>query len=170
MSSVPDDPRVLQFVCHARDYCRLIESFADGKPPALYAQLLSFLSNLAASGVAIPFDMPETELKDDLRMTHQAWSAVAKTISVAVHDEVSALIEHHAADDDELPRLAMFWDDLADIYRDLKHGLRLFEIGTPNGRSEAIWEWRFGYENHWGTHLMRALATAHEIRHFLRAE
>ena len=44
-------------------------------------------------------------------------------------------------------------DDLADIYRDIKYGLTLFDAGHF---SEAIWEWKFNYKIHWGRHLLSA--------------
>jgi hypothetical protein len=50
-------------------------------------------------------------------------------------------------------------DDLADIYRDLLAGLHKWRRGESG---EALWEWRFHFEGHWGEHLtgaMRALYT-----------
>lgn len=48
-------------------------------------------------------------------------------------------------------------DDLWDIYTELQAGLALWDQGR---RENAIWEWRFGFEMHWGEHAtgaMRAL-------------
>ena len=61
----------------------------------------------------------------------------------------------------------MFWDDLADIYRDLHNGLVLWNRGRPNAQAQAAWQWRFDYEMHWGEHLFRAMLTVHEIRYTL---
>ena len=44
-------------------------------------------------------------------------------------------------------------DDLADIYRDIKYGLLLFDAGHF---SEASWEWQFFFKVHWGRHLFNA--------------
>jgi hypothetical protein len=49
-------------------------------------------------------------------------------------------------------------DDLADIYRDLKRGLLLYNQGHI---VEAIWEWRFNFDIHWGTHLVGAQRAIH---------
>ena len=50
-------------------------------------------------------------------------------------------------------------DDLADIYRDLKAGLSLYEAEHP---IDAAWEWRFRFQIHWGQHLVGAMRPIHE--------
>jgi Domain of unknown function (DUF5063) len=45
-------------------------------------------------------------------------------------------------------------DDFADIYRDVRAGLRKWQRGESG---EALWEWRFNLESHWGEHLTGAL-------------
>jgi hypothetical protein len=53
-------------------------------------------------------------------------------------------------------------DDLADIYSDLKIGLALDAAGAND---DAIWQWRFGFENHWGRHAAHALYALHVASH-----
>ena len=48
-------------------------------------------------------------------------------------------------------------DDLADIYRDLKTGLMIFERGTMASREDALWQLKFGFDSHWGRHAIGAL-------------
>ncbi|WP_188513546.1 DUF5063 domain-containing protein [Blastomonas aquatica] len=50
-------------------------------------------------------------------------------------------------------------DDLADIALDLSSVLLLVENGAVNG---AMWEFRFGYQTHWGAHL-------HQLRGYLHS-
>jgi len=49
-------------------------------------------------------------------------------------------------------------DDLADIWRDLKPGLELYD---SNERVKAAAEWKFGFEKHWGRHATAALYALH---------
>jgi hypothetical protein len=49
-------------------------------------------------------------------------------------------------------------DDLADIWRDLREGLSLLEQGHV---AEAVWEWRNGFDTHWGHHLLSAQRAIH---------
>lgn len=51
-------------------------------------------------------------------------------------------------------------DDIGDIYSDLKRGLASYEEGDTNA---AIWEWRFGFEFHWGVHAVDALRVLHRL-------
>ena len=64
----------------------------------------------------------------------------------------------------------MLFDDLADIYRDVHHGLALWNASTPDAQAEAAWQWRWNYEHHWGEHLFRAMLTVHEVRYQLLEE
>lgn len=58
----------------------------------------------------------------------------------------------------EEPVLGSLADDLADIHRDLRRGLVLFERGQAEG---AAWEWAFHFRAHWGRHLTSALHALH---------
>jgi len=42
-------------------------------------------------------------------------------------------------------------DDLADIYGDLIGVSWLWE---NSGEADAVWHFRFGYQTHWGRHLL----------------
>ena len=45
-------------------------------------------------------------------------------------------------------------DDLWDVYNGLRAGLELWSQGL---RESALWEWRFGFESHWGEHVTGAI-------------
>lgn len=50
-------------------------------------------------------------------------------------------------------------DDLSDIARDLADVIWYFEKRRPE---TAIWDFRFGYQSHWGRHL-------HDVRRYLHS-
>ena len=50
-------------------------------------------------------------------------------------------------------------DDLADIYRDVKAALSLYEA---RHFTDAAWDWRFNFQIHWGQHLVGAQRALHE--------
>ena len=53
-------------------------------------------------------------------------------------------------------------DDLADIARDLTDVLwHLDNLGV----NDAVWEFRFGYQSHWGAHLHRLRRYLHSVMH-----
>lgn len=151
----------------AQAYCDFIDAWRAGNVSKPYVELLQLLSNLAKSGVSIPFDMPEKDVDQVERIQWEIiWAEIHEVTSAAS----SALMREHADNENAKTRAFMLWDDLADIYRDLRHGLDLFNLGGTDAVAEATWEWRFGYENHWGAHLFRALTTVHEIRYRLFME
>lgn len=49
-------------------------------------------------------------------------------------------------------------DDFHDICNDVSRGLALWDAGH---RIEAIWEWRFHRDAHWGNHATSALRALH---------
>ncbi|WP_124542756.1 DUF5063 domain-containing protein [Piscinibacter terrae] len=49
-------------------------------------------------------------------------------------------------------------DDLVDIYRHLARGLQLHAAGLVD---DALWEWGFNFQVHWGEHASSAIRALH---------
>lgn len=45
-------------------------------------------------------------------------------------------------------------DDIQDIYHEITQGLQMVE-------SQALWHWKFGFDNHWGNHAVDAIRAIH---------
>ena len=58
----------------------------------------------------------------------------------------------------EEPVMGDLGDDLLDIYKDIKRGCLLRELGRS---SEALWHWSYMHQMHWGQHAVGALAALH---------
>jgi hypothetical protein len=56
------------------------------------------------------------------------------------------------------PVTASLADDIADIYRDVVSGLRHYRAGH---RDEAVWQWTFTLQSHWGGHITGAIRALH---------
>jgi hypothetical protein len=163
----------------AAEYCRFIDSLRAGRPERLYSTLETLLLNVHGGILPVQEEMAETKHPeyDALAMTHEQWQGIADVIEVAVCPETTDLSGWHRSIDtnEAVARLSEcnagraegLSDDLADICRDLHGGLALWEAGTSDSRAEAAWQWRWGYEYHWGEHLFRATLTTHEIRYQL---
>ena len=52
-------------------------------------------------------------------------------------------------------------EDLSEIAADLQSGIREFEAGR---KGNAVFEWKFGLNSHWGNHAVDALRALHAIR------
>ncbi len=174
-SKQPPEERVQAFYETAKDFCTLIDWLAEGKPPDLYGTLLRVLSTLFRDILDLSRPMSERDY-EECDPTHQLWQKVSHTIGEATNAETTELEEWHLSlekDDPENPdaeyiegaaRAGMLWDNLADIYRDLLGGIRRYELGTEDAKLSAVWDWRDGFESHWGDHALRALMTIYEIR------
>ena len=155
----------------ATAYCALIDLLASGKPDHFYERLHACLSRLAKSAAELPNDCCAREVaREGHEMTHEEWGGVITQINRAVRQEVRRLIEADKDYPDSAARAFMLSDSLADIYRDLRDGLQFCDLANDGGMQEAVWQWRFGYEHHWGLHLFDALHTVHRIRYELYEE
>ena len=57
------------------------------------------------------------------------------------------------SDKTDKPVIGSLIDDFADIARDLRKGFAALRVGS---RDDAVWEWRFNYDWHWGRHAAHA--------------
>lgn len=51
-------------------------------------------------------------------------------------------------------------DDIVDIYKDLKEGFEHYKNGNLG---EATYVWTYGYETHWGEHLVELQAMLYDL-------
>ncbi len=58
----------------------------------------------------------------------------------------------------EEPVVASLTDDIADIYRNVVTGLKHYQAGR---REEALWQWTFSLQSHWGEHVTGAIRALH---------
>lgn len=177
---------LIAFAELAGRYCAFVESLRDGRVSNLYSSLERFHAEIYAAILLVDKEVPldkkvsrrTQRTFDNIRMSHDEWRDLACAIAKTTGKETAELIAWHeslrgedkSGDDYEVIRASMLWDDLADIYRDLRHGLQLWKLDTPAAQAQAAWEWRFQYEIHWGEHLFRAMESVHEARYELFAD
>lgn len=162
-----------EFALIAEEFCLFIDSFRDGRPESLYTKLEYLLSELHCGILSVAKQMNEREdleLESFGEMTHEQWDELAKLIGAVIAEELSELIDRHIEINNgeyghDAARVYTLWDDLADMYREIGQGLAQWKLGTVEGKVEASWQWRFGYESHWGHHLANAMKTVHELRY-----
>ena len=144
---------VMSFADIARRYCE----WAEGSPLGPGEDLLTarhLLAELHVAAIDLPENSPDTEGADDRTLPKQ-WHAVCKRFSnlpIGGYWDVFDPLKNDS------PVFNTLWDDLTDIYRDLKEGLILFDSGEID---EALWEWRFNFQIHWGQHLTCAQRAIH---------
>ena len=146
----------------ADHYCAVIEDAPRLERLELHETLLDVLPALYTAGSALPPVEPETE--DDLpdRPTHEDWFGVLNGLQAVLGpSDYYRSVEPYPNDARDEPSLGSVADDLADIWRDLKHGLLALDGGCPE--ADVIFGWRFGFTSHWGRHAVDALAAMHKF-------
>jgi hypothetical protein len=172
-----------QFASVAREYCDLTEQLLAGeRPERLYTILEGLLPRLLVAinpiwtGGGPDEDDPSWEA---LRMTTEEFQPVSRMFGGLLGPDTDRLMAEYerlvpegasARYDKDITRAFMLFDDLADMYRDLLNGLKLWDLGGPEARKAAQWEWRWGYQYHWGEHATRAMRTIHDLRYLVIAE
>ncbi len=160
-----------RFADYARKYCCLIESLGERSSEHFFADLMRCLSDLCGSALDIPDcslahglgGVSDEDLQSKFGMPHEERTVISRLVEIRVASAVHGLVPGCAGREDDRIRYLMYFDDLSDIYFDLKEGLNVWDDGSSDAMAEAISAWRFGYQSHWGYHLMDALRTTYEI-------
>ena len=146
------EPAVDVFAAIVKRYCSWAES-ALGEPRGEMFTARRLLAELHLEVL----NLPDLGLGEDTEcaLSSDEWNSVCghfqKLPVNGYWDVFNPLVE-------EVPVLNTPFDDLTDIYRDVKRGLLLYDRGQV---VEAVWEWRFNFEIHWGAHLMGAQRVIH---------
>lgn len=101
--------------------------------------------------------LPEVDLTEEKSSAPEVknWKDVLQRFSNLPVDGYWDVFDPLKEDDPVFNSLA---DDLADIYRDLIEGLYFYD---RSDLIEAVWEWKFQFNIHWGAHLVGAQRAIH---------
>jgi hypothetical protein len=142
----------------AERFCSFVESSGTLNLNELVQGASEFIVALYAAALQLPSPEP-TERDAPEAMTHAEWNALHRRLAEQFGQINSYSFFFDPYETDSQPVTASLADDLADIYRYLRTGLMLY--GVPDSRNDAIWGWRFGFEDHWGRHAAHALYALH---------
>ena len=160
---------ILNFVTTAKRFCGLIEvRFYDAE--AWVEQVLPVLSDLYASAHHLPElsikNAPEVE-EGVFDVSDMEWKQVLDNVASLLKDQryYREFFDPSEPIDKEVePVIADIADDLSDIYRDIKPGLRAWDIENDALIPDIVFNWinpNFG--SHWGDHALSALRVLHAI-------
>jgi hypothetical protein len=146
---------VAAFVDVAKRYCTWAEG-APLEPSADLHQARLLLAELHVAVLALPTAEPceHVELGG---LDLGAWRTCKERFQQLPVNQYWDVFDPLNADDRE-PVCTTLADDLADIWGDLRDGLSLLATGRI---TEAVWEWRFAFNVHWGKHLTSAQRAIH---------
>jgi len=171
--SIREHPDAVAFKTAAELYCTLFES-EPADVDCWVEAVLSALAQVYAAAHRLPgFGLSDdaADIPDSLYFTHEDWFSLFGFIQriLGPQEAYWAYFDpSEPADSNEQPIFHSLADDLADIYRDLKPGLRAWETGDDRYLETVVFEWKtplFG--SHWGLHAVSAMRALHPIA-FLR--
>jgi hypothetical protein len=117
---------------------------------------------LYEGALLLPSTEPTTEESFD-QITHQEWEAARKRVSDRLQRDYYWQIFEPLEMDPPEAMAGSLSDDLADIWRELKVGLRALEDNNRDKRADVVWHWRFSFETHWAQHAAGAISALNAL-------
>ncbi len=151
MSAV--DARVAAFVAEARRFTAFVERAASLSTEArLLAARRRFVA-LYAVAIALLADR-------DFSVDESEPEAPEEERAVAPSTDFGRADWYFQSDPyvEGTPAIGSLEDDVADVYRDLHEGLRLWDAGAP---TRALFLWKILFDVHWGDHVAGAIHALH---------
>jgi hypothetical protein len=133
-------------------------------------QILDVLAEIYAIGNKLP-DLTLFEISNDasekFHVGEHDWKQIFEHVSRALPQRYYWMYFDPMAKTESVQEAVMgdLADDLADIYRDLKSGLNVWENQKGNQIIEIVWNWKFLFQAHWGQHAIDAMRALHQIVH-----
>ena len=140
----------------AREYCEIVDRAGALGRDAFLEAIEPRIARLYASTAELPRIDPGDE---DFEFAVDAALAHEQLEALFADRNVFRIVLDPWSDDE--PVHSSLAECLAEIYKDLRECLAAFDAGR---RDEAIWEWRSGWEIHWGRHAWEALAAIRSLQ------
>lgn len=151
------DP-VEQFAQEAASFRDWVHS-CGGSPHQTALDALIRLTRLYLAALGLPPEWSdELELESDTERVEDPLQELAGGLFGCLPIDLYGEVFNPLLVPPEEPVVGSLTDDICDIYRDVVTGLNAYEAGR---RAAAIWEWSFGFSNHWGDHATGAIRALH---------
>lgn len=169
------DTNVIEFKKAADSFCPLLEE-EPAESDQWLMDVLAATAGVYASGHALPdLGLPGDALEDaldvpdQLDVTHEEWKRVYNLVHNVLGDQTGYWAYFDPSEPPNSHEEAVFGnlaDDLADIYRDIKPGLRAWETGVDAYLASIVFDWKLGFGSHWGLHAVGAMRALHRIAYW----
>jgi len=153
--------RTRAFRMQARAFCNLIAGHEHIPLRHFLHSAHQSLPALYALGLQLPGICPEHEASYT-RVSVEEWRRLFRSLSTRLGDRVhySGVFDAYDRRDGQA-LIGNLADDLADVHADLENGLRCWRAGD---HENAVWEWHFMLECHWGEHATDAIRALYWLR------
>lgn len=139
------------FVREARAYCSFVETASQLRLPDRLPAARDRLLALYSAALSLPSVEPDDADASSSPDPPEGWPAFGEK---DIYWEVFDPYDHENTE----PVAGSLADDVLDVYRDIRRGLAMWD---DSQKQDAIWEWRFHFDVHWGDHAIDALRALH---------
>jgi hypothetical protein len=157
---IADTKPVQAFVQAATSYCSLIDESEKYCETDFLNNVYHNLSELISTAIQLP--LPKRSRYMPPITDHTRWEKLYKTLNrflQPAHNIYVEIYDPYSVPPGE-PVTQSISDDLADIYTDLIDANN-WSLLDPDGKLGVLWNWRYGYETHWGNHAVSAFRALH---------
>lgn len=152
---------VHDFASKAEAYCLLLEQSENYSVHEFAVQCAGMLASLYQAALSLP-DLDPCDEHVDLEAI-SGMVPLASSVKIAKrlkpYDWFYFVFDPFKENAEAI--MSTFADGLDDIYRELQRGLRDYRRDDACGLRNAAWEWKFGFQSHWGHHAVTSLAALH---------
>ena len=145
------DPIVEEYYELVKRYCSLVENHVITREHI--EELMSILLQLYEKA----FHLPDIAVKD---VSVKRFEGVLP-LKIDLPNYYWLVFDPFDDEDEDKLVGSTIFDDLNDIYRDLKEGLDEYEIGEIG---DAVFDWKDGASGHWGDHAVSLIKALHWLR------
>jgi hypothetical protein len=156
-----DRPNVEAFRVLAERYCAFIETSGSLRRGEFVWQLAEHFVALYAAAMNLPIGTGEEDFGARQGLTSVEWQELFQRLDMKLGDVSDYSLIFDPYELKRTPVTGSLADDAADVYRDLQRGLEVIAAG--GSLEDAVWEWQFGFEHHWGKHAAHALHALHSL-------
>lgn len=150
----------IEFNAVAQDLSALLARSAAMSPEERQHALIAILDRVELACLALPGVEPDEGVGESPNTHNERYAALSSAFpELGYYYNVRAV----PPDPPEEPTVGDAADDLADILRDLDGALW---VEQQEGWRNAIWVAKFGYEHHFGSHLVDLRAYLYRLRFF----
>ena len=166
IKGIQDSEDVSNFINAAKLYCAFIENYQSENVNEFLLVMQNSLLSLYQTGIKLPHFVLQEELDFNDEIDNSFFESVFIFIAGRLLDSRYYLHLFNPADKNETEVIyGDLLDDIGDIYKDIKRSLLVLGMGTGVAKENAIWQFKFDFDNHWGDHCINAIYASH---YFLR--
>jgi hypothetical protein len=160
IEEILDKQEFIDFYEYARDFCAFME-ISEIENDYINKIKIKLLK-LYELGTNLPLVDLQSNVDYDNKLSDFEFKTVLDNIACKIGDK---RFYWHVFDptneNDKEPVCGDLVDDLGDIYKDLKYSILNFNLNQLDCKENAVWQFKFDFDSHWGDHCINALNAIH---------